>query len=67
MTRPIPNLRGWTPQSVTRDGDVSVYTYTRDARVERPQRPTARRFGVIVREGYSDQGRTMTVRVQEMG
>jgi len=59
-----PALRGWTPVSVARDGDALVYTYTRDASVT-PQRPTAAKFGAgIVREAYSDSGRTMTVHVR---
>lgn len=60
---PPPPLRGWTPVRVTRDGDVLVYVYTRDASAK-PQRPTERKFGQgLVGEGYSDKGRTLSVRV----
>lgn len=62
---PAPTLRGWTPVGVARDGDALVYTYTRDASAL-PQRPTAAKFGTgIVRESYSDNGRTMTVHVRQ--
>lgn len=64
-TRPAPTLRGWQIVSVAMRGSVTVYTYVRDDSAA-PQRPTAARFGAgLVREAYSDQGRTMTVRVQE--
>ena len=60
---PAPAVKGWCFVRSDADGDARVYVYERDASAT-PQRPTERKFGAgLMGEGYSDKGKTMTVRV----
>jgi len=57
---PAPVVKGWRFVAL-------VYEYERDDSVETPSVPSAKRFGGGgMTVGYSDGGKTMTVKVRHM-